>query len=213
MSSQSSQVRVLGYLAVAAGLLGLASAAVLLLVPPAVGSDRYSYPFTEAGFSVAQAWFALQHLGLLAALVGLARSGGIGRLGLIGAWVAVAGMLALTGTELIAITGASAEAAEMNTGTVGSLYGISVTVIGAGLLLAGVAVVRARRWRGWRRFITLALGIWVFLPLMPSLFLSFVLARFTIGAWMLGFAALGWALVTSAAPQPVAARAAGEQPA
>ena len=38
------------------------------------------------------------------------------------------------------------------------------------------------------------LGVWVFVPLMPSLFAPFVFARVTIGVWMLLFAALGWGL-------------------
>ncbi|MFP4635760.1 MAG: hypothetical protein ACLFRD_07865, partial [Nitriliruptoraceae bacterium] len=57
------------------------------------------------------------------------------------------------------------------------------------------------RWRGWHRFVPLALGVYVIVPMGPLLVASDDLARLGIGGWMLGFAALGWALVATAADQ------------
>lgn len=39
--------------------------------------------------------------------------------------------------------------------------------------------------------------VWVFVPTMPALALSFMGARLTIAGWMLLFAALGWAVLTA----------------
>lgn len=211
-SVRSTWVRNLGWLSVLAGLLGVASAAVLLVAPPAVGPDRLSYPFTAQGFMVAQVWFAVHHLGLTAGILGLLRSGALGpsRLGLVGTWGAMAGMLLLSATELLAISSASGPVTDAQGGLLGGLYGLSTTVAGAGLILAGVAVLRPGLWSGWRRFVPLALGIWVFVPMTPALFAGFVVARFAIGGWMAGFALLGWALVTSdrlPAPIPMAMHA------
>ena len=57
-----------------------------------------SYPFTTAGFYVAQGWFFIHHIGLVLVLVALALSGAVGngRLAGAGAWTAVIGMVALT---------------------------------------------------------------------------------------------------------------------
>lgn len=59
----------------------------------------------------------------------------------------------------------------------------------------GVAALRARRWSGWRRWLLLVLGVYVIVPLTPAILGPFVIARLTIGLWMLLFAALGWALL------------------
>jgi hypothetical protein len=61
-----------------------------------------------------------------------------------------------------------------------------------------MAVIQSGRWQGWRRVLPLILGVYVFVPLTPALFASYVLARLAIGGWMLGFAFLGWALVKTA---------------
>jgi hypothetical protein len=38
---------------------------------------------------------------------------------------------------------------------------------GIGMVLAGVAVLRAGRWSGWRRFVPLALGAYMFVVFLP----------------------------------------------
>jgi hypothetical protein len=195
-----SMVALSGWVALVAGILGVASAALLIVVEPAVGRDRFSYPFSPGGFAVAQVWFFVHHFGLLAGLYGLWRSGAVGtsRLGRWGALGAMAGMGLLTVTELVAIGGADAAYPSPQTGTIGALYGIATMLTGVTLIMAGIAVIKTRRWQGWRRVIPLILGVYVFVPLTPALFASFVLARLAIGGWMLGFAFLGWALVKTA---------------
>jgi hypothetical protein len=68
-------------------------------------------------------------------------------------------------------------------------------MLGAALVLDGISVLKAKVWEGWQRWIPLALGVWVFVPMLPALAVSFVGARFAIAGWMLLFAALGWALM------------------
>jgi hypothetical protein len=68
--------------------------------------------------------------------------------------------------------------------------------MGVGLILEGIAVLRARIWDGWRRWLPLALGIWVFVPLMPAMGLPVESAEAATAGWMLPFAALGWRLAT-----------------
>lgn len=185
-----------GLIGFAAGVLGALSALLLLVWPPQVAVNLVSYPFTTTGFYVAQAWFFLQHLGLLLALGALARSGAVGRsrVARTGAWAAVAGMVVLTFAELLAMRYATWDDDAAYAGLMGTAYGASVNVIGLGLLIAGVGVLRAGVWSGWRRWLTLAIGIAAFAVVTPGMFGGFVIARLAIGFWMLLFGALGWAL-------------------
>jgi hypothetical protein len=194
---------------VVAGLLGAVSAVVLLLWPPEVGADRLSYPLSVNGFYVAQSWFFVHHLGLVLVLVGLVLSGalGAGRVGRVGGWAAVVGMVALTLTELLAMRYADWDNAAANAGLMGTSYGISVSLVGVGMLVAGAAVLRARVWSGWARWVPLAIGVAAFAVVTPAMFGGFVVARLGIGFWMLLFAALGAGLLgqrrrTAVAPAP-----------
>ncbi len=79
-------------------------------------------------------------------------------------------------------------------GWMGTAYGITVTGIGLGMLVAAVGVVRAGAWSGWRRWTPLAIGLAVFIVVTPGIFSGFIVARLAIGFWMLLFAALGWSV-------------------
>lgn len=167
------------------GVVGAVQAVVLLLAPAVVAPDRYSYPFTPTGWAVAQATFAVQHVALVvgvAALVGLA-TGRAARWALL---VAVAGLVLLTATELFAITAAGASATDPQAELVNSLYGVPTVLTGLGLLVGGFGLAR-----GPLRWLTVGLGAFVFVVLLPAIFAPYVAGRLAIGAWMLLFAALG----------------------
>jgi hypothetical protein len=196
-----TRVALLGWVCLAAGLLGLASAIILIVIQPSVGIDHFSYPLAPGGFAVAQVWFFVHHFGLLAGVYALWRSGvvGTGRLARVGSWGAIVSIALLAACELVAISAADALRPSGRTDTMDSLYGISSILVGITLIVAGVSVIRTGRWQGLRRFLPLALGVYIFVPLTPALFASFLLARLAIGGWMLGFAFLGWALIRTAA--------------
>ena len=77
-------------------------------------------------------------------------------------------------------------------------YGVASILIGVGLTLAGLAVVRAGEWTGRRRFVPLICGVAVFVIVIPGVFGPFLAGRMAIVVWMLMFSALGWALYTRA---------------
>ncbi|HEY5855373.1 MAG TPA: hypothetical protein VIW24_15325 [Aldersonia sp.] len=199
----------LGMIGFVAGLLGAASALVLLLWPPQVADDVVSYPFTSTGFRVVQVWFFVQHLGLLVLLVGLARSRamGTGRSFGAAAWLAVAGMIALSATELLAMRYADWDFDTANAGVMGTAYGIACTAVGAGMLVVGIGVLRCGRWSGWHRWTPIAVGVGLFVVVTPGLFAGFVAARLVIGFWMVQFAALGWSLHAETATHELPSRA------
>jgi hypothetical protein len=191
------RLRTLGQITLAASLIGAACAVVIIAWPPQVTEDRYSYPFDATGYAVAQSFFALHHLGMFAGLGGLAllawpRASRATRAGLI---IAILGMVALTACELFAITAADARTGTPAADAVDNAYSVPMILIGAGLVLAGVGLARRPVLAGWGRWVTLVLGVYVFVPMFPAVFGPMVLGRIAIGVWLLLFGALGVALM------------------
>lgn len=196
--------RLWGQVCLWAGIIGAVQGLILAVWPAQVGSDRWSYPFDVTGHVVAQVSFFVQHLGLVAGLVALcglpaAKGSRPTRWGL---WAGTAGMVLLAVQELVAIAPARESTTSDLAVLVGGLYTVPLMLIGFGLLVGGIGL--ARRCRPTSptalRSLPAALGAWVFVPLLPSMFAPFVFARMTIGIWMLLFAALGWGLARS--PEP-----------
>lgn len=180
-----------------AAVLGVAAGLFLIFYPAAVDDGRYSYPFTATGFTIAQVVFCVQHLGLAVLLAALWTSGAAGRSGLgrIGVGGSVLFMLGLAAVEVAAISARDSLYPSPRTDTLDIWYG--VTSIGGGLflILAGIAVLRAKAWSGWQRYLPLAMGIYVFVPLTPGILGPFVLARLVITGWMALFGVLAWSLL------------------
>ncbi|SNT53356.1 hypothetical protein SAMN05216276_105631 [Streptosporangium subroseum] len=192
-------VRISGRLCLLGAVIGVLVALVGLLISPAVAVDRYSYPHTPGAFVVSESLLIVNHLLLLAGVLGLIRSGAAGGgLGRAGSWTAMVGLVALTLCEAGAIALADSAYPTPQSDTLDAGYGISSIVIGIGFVLAGIATVKTRRWTGWAMYTPLACGLAVFLLVLPGVFLSgddtFTVGRLTLTAWMLTFAALGLAL-------------------
>jgi hypothetical protein len=188
-----------GRMGIAVAITGALSAAAMLAWPIHAPRELVRYPFTVGQFQAVQTWFFIHHLGMVAVLVGFVGSGatGTGRLGRAGAWLAVLGTFLLAVQELI--TGfqfGDVALKTANEGAMGAGYGVSTNLLGLGMVVAGIAVVRARVWTDWARWIPLAIGITHFVVLTPAIFSGgFVAGRLAIGSWMLLFGALGSALV------------------
>ena len=182
------------------GLLGALSGVLLIGVSPEVADTHYSYPFAAGTFIAIQAWFAVQHLGLLAGQWGLRGSGaaGEGRHVRWAHWAGLVGMALLGVTEVLAIAAAEDLYPSPLTNVLDGLYGVSCIAVGVGMTVVGVGVVQRGHWTSWRRWVPLAIGVWVFVPMTPSIVVGYLPARLTITIWMLLYAALGWALVTAA---------------
>jgi hypothetical protein len=67
-------------------------------------------------------------------------------------------------------------------GYIVAAYGVASIAVGAGLTLAGVAVARAGRWTGWRRWTPLACGAGVFVVVMPGVAAGFLAGRLALAA-------------------------------
>jgi len=195
--TEGAFVRYAGLACCWSGLAGLAAAVALIMVTPAVGEDRFNYPLHPTAFVVVQVLFFLQHVLLISGQLSLSRSGALGSstAGQVGIKIAIVGTAALALSELWAISAADAAYPSRQTSIIESSFGVESLLIGVGFVLAGIAVWRAGVWGGWRRAVPLALGVYVFVVLVPGLGAgSYVLARLVIGFWMLLFALLGWQL-------------------
>jgi hypothetical protein len=196
----SGRARRDGWLCLAGGLIGAAQALFLMAVPASVGTDRYSYPFNATGFDLVQGSFFVQHLFLIFGLWAVYKLPALRRslVGRVAAGGAVAGMALLALVELAAITAAEAPAKGHTANLVGALYGVPILLLGACLITTGVAALRTPRpeWADatWLPLIITVLGVYVFIPLTPSIAGPFIAGRLGIGGWMLLFAILGYGL-------------------
>jgi len=82
-TAESPFVKAAGLLWLVVAIIGVISAIVTAFIPPAVSPDWYSYPYTSAGFRIAELVFVLNHVLLLLGILGLASSGAFGT-GLLG---------------------------------------------------------------------------------------------------------------------------------
>ncbi|MEJ2889466.1 hypothetical protein [Actinomycetospora aeridis] len=178
---RSGFARTAGIIGLGGGLLGAVFAAYELATLP--------YEVSFATNAVA----AVAHLAVIVALGGLAALGaaGSGWWGRAGIGVAILGWTALTVAELVEPFD---EASAM------PMFEIAPLVIGAGMLLVGVAVLRARHWSGWRRIVPLVIGAYVFVVFLPVAIAVATDAGFwaVLLGWFLGYAALGLAVVVEA---------------
>ncbi len=193
-------VRTAGQLTVAGALLGVVGGLITGFIPPVVEPSQFSYPYSPAGFLMAQLVFILNHLVLLVGTLGLARSGATGdrTYGRLGVWVSVGGWGLLTLCEVRAMTLAESAYPTAQTDVLDIGFGVATILIGIGLVLVGIAVASAKVWAGWARFTPLVCGIAVFVMVIPGVFGPFLAGRLVLTAWMLMLAGVGVALVRSA---------------
>lgn len=156
-----------------------ACAAALLITGFAV---VYAVGSAVAGWAPSSSWLiqAIIHLGELSAVAALAFSdaGGRSRVARAGLAVAIVGQLVIAVAEVIWPS---------NPDLGDALFGVSPILTGAGLITAGVAVIRAGVRTGAPRFLPLTLGLSTIVVLIPVMVGSggppAPLALWTIAGW------------------------------
>jgi hypothetical protein len=73
-----------------------------------------------------------------------------------------------------------------------SCFGVGTLLTAVGLIVAGRATLRSGVWAGWRRYIPLALGVWM-VAMMPLQFTPAL--PLPVGIYALAVMALGLALI------------------
>ena len=182
------------------GLLGAMEVLVTLAWSPQVSEDRFSYPFNSLWYFVAEASYVLQHMllvpgGLALLWLPAVRASATAR---IATQAAVTGLFLLVVMELSTLSLYDAARDSTLATVIATLFLLPVLLIGVGLTVAGVALLRrgTAGWAGarWPPFAILAPGVYVFVALAPTMNASDTVGRLGIGGWMLLFAVLGYGL-------------------
>lgn len=107
-------------------------------------------------------WWAFAGLFLAIGLGAFARSRTLrtSTTGRVGAWIAVLGAATIVVANFLSAANADAMMSGGIGGAIGSMFGTGTVLLGVGLTLAGVAVLRFGTWHGVARYIPLANGIW-----------------------------------------------------
>ncbi len=196
----AERVRRAGAWCLGGGLLGVAEGFVTLAWPPQVTEERFSYPFDEFWFVIAELAYAFQHVLLVAGGVALLWLPTVraSRAARIATRVAVAGLILLVVAELSALALYDAAMDSTLTTVITSFFTLPTLLIGVGFTAAGVALLRQGAARGagarWFPAAVLAPGVYTFVVLVPTVNAPDPIGRLGIGGWMLLFAFLGYAL-------------------
>lgn len=193
----------IGWLTTAAALAGGAFAILIMAWPDQVPDSRWSYPFAATPYIVAQTAFGIQHLLLIPGLLAVTRlATSAGRVTRAGLFLAIAATAFGSGIELAGIGAAKADIHSSWGHVLGAAYGVMTLALGMGFLLAGLGFVRRAVLPGTiGRWVYLAIGVWTFFPMLPSLFMPMVWGRITIGTWYLMYVGIGLGLVRLAKRQ------------
>jgi len=143
-----------------------------------------------AAFVVSQvAWILVQSL-LLIGVAGLAFSGAAP------GWFGVVALgLALLGR----VDFVAAEVHSLIIGEESILLPLGALVTAVGMTLVGVAVLRAKRWTGWQRYMPLLAGVYPFVTMFPFIFVTNEPSMLAIAVWGLPWLLLGYALYSTSA--------------
>ena len=170
----------------AAGALCIAGAAGWLVigsVSSVVGQlDGAAFTVREA------AWILVQSL-LLVGVAGLALSGAApGWFGGISLGIALLGRVDFVAAEVHSLV----------IGEESVLLPVGALLTAVGMTLVGIAVLRANRWTGWRRFTPLLAGVYPFVAMFPFIFITSEPNMISIAIWGLPWLLLGYAIYSNA---------------
>lgn len=189
-----------------AGCVGATATAIGGLVVQAViqpsttiSDERWSYPWSSTALVPMSILWASLHALVFVGVLGFARSGlaGQSRSARFGVSLALAGTALLFVGELASIPVRGQQVDDTGAEIVGAIFAVAIVLSAVGFLSAGIATVRARLWRGWRRYTPLGAGIWTTALLGLNLTKALPTAVAVYGLCLL---ALSVALYTQPAP-------------
>jgi hypothetical protein len=160
-----------------------------------VPDDRLSFPFSGAVATATSLTWGLVQALFLVTLLAFARSGAVGasRPGHFGARLALVAGGVFVVAHAVSVMFRDARMDDPAGVAVVALFAVASVLTAIGFILAGVAVARAGRWTGWRRYTVVAVGVWMLcmVPMQctPLLPLSVVIYAATIAAFSIALLA------------------------
>ncbi|MCE7987819.1 MAG: hypothetical protein DYG89_42180 [Caldilinea sp. CFX5] len=143
-------------------------------------------PGTAAAFTPIQVTWIIAQLLLLYGFFGIRWGGGLGR----GRFGAIAFGLGVIGHLLFI----AAESHSLLQRATSDLLPLAAIVSALGILLTGIAVLRAKAWQGWTRWMPLLTGLYPWLGMFPFIVIADEPNLYAIGGWGLLRLALGLAI-------------------
>lgn len=134
---------------------------VAALIQPVsdVSDEMWSYPWSSDALVPVSILFAAFHLLVFLGMLAFARSVSH-RAARVGAALALVGTFVFFLAEFATIPFADQRLDETGPQIVGAAFGLGVTLTAAGLIVAGISVLRSGGWDGWRRYAPLGAGLW-----------------------------------------------------
>ena len=175
MASSASSLVILA--AAVQALIGVATSTIY----PAL-AERATSAFVYSG-----AILTLTHLMVLGGVAGLA----VGTAAGTGWFKRVAFALALVGLSCL-VLGEGVLRVNFDLGN--TFFGIASPLSAVGMILVGIAVLRAASWAGWHRLTPLACGLYVPVVLIPAFVLAKGPSFWALAGWAICFLFLGLAM-------------------
>jgi hypothetical protein len=175
-------------LLVSGGAVGAAIALLDLLIPPAVGPERWSYPHTATTFVLTEIPIVIAHVLTALGVIALAEIVVSSRAGVIGVRVAAAGLWLLAVCEVAAAAIAGVRADSVPAQLVGAAFGVASLVYAIGAVVGGIALIRLRAGEPWARWSLLVSGVFVVAVVTPATIAGNLTVRYlALALWSLLF--------------------------
>ncbi|MFI7061402.1 hypothetical protein ACIBL3_10490 [Kribbella sp. NPDC050124] len=146
---------------IGAAVTAVSGAFVAAVVQPAsdVSDQMWSYPWSSDLLVPISSVYAVVHLLVFVGMLGFARSVR-GRAARVGSLLALVGTFVFFVAELATIPFADQRMDDTGPKIVGTAFGLGIALTAAGLITAGISVLRSSDWQGWRRYTPLGAGLW-----------------------------------------------------
>ncbi len=153
---------VVGCVGAAATAVGGLAVQAIVQTSTTISDERWSYPWSSTALVPVSILWAFLHVLVFVGVLGFARSGlaGQSRSARLGVSLALAGTALLFVGELASIAVRDKQVDDTAAEIVGAIFAIGIVLSAVGFVSSGIATVRARLWRGWRRYAPLGVGIW-----------------------------------------------------
>jgi hypothetical protein len=175
-------------LLVSGGVFGAALAFVGSVISPAVGPERWSYPYSATMYVLTEIFILIAHILTALGILGLTDLVRSSRVGLVGVRVVAAALWLFAACEVAAAAIAGVLVDSVPAQLVGAAFGVTSLVYAVGAVVGGVALVRLRTGQRWARWSLLTSGVFVVAVVDPVIFAGNLTVRYlALPAWGLMF--------------------------